>query len=260
MQRARNSMVGLVLLIAITLVAEVSCMASEVERELAGKTAADVFADPGVAQLARAGCEGRADDVQQLAQSGVVVDTRGLDDMTPLVWTEHCRNTAGAIALLDAGANPNGVTPSLHPVFVAVDIGDSEMLRILLDRGGSPNATLPMTAWTALRLALSTALENGEWTSYEMLLESGADINRRYGGDTIAEFAAALNAWDKVADLIERGYSRDLIRIGGFAQNADPAIMSPEQASWRDNVRTSLEERGVRFPVSSEAMATPPDD
>lgn len=234
-------------------------MASEVERELGGKTAREVFADTEVASLAVAACSGHPDEVRRLAHAGVQVDAQGLAGMTPLIWAELCGNLDGVRALLAAGANPNGVTPSLHPVFIAVDNSRPEILRLLLTHGGNPNAALPGTAWTALSLAFSLAVDDGDWTSYEILLGAGADINRRYGGDTVAEFAATLNVWDKVAELLERGYNRDLDRIGGFAEHADPAIMSAEQLRWRDLVRAFLEQRGVRFPVPTEAMVTPPD-
>jgi hypothetical protein len=258
MQMVRGGLIALC--VGLAPVVGVSCMASEVEHELGGKTAREVFADTSLASLAVAACSGHSDEVRRLAHAGVPVDAQGLEGMTPLIWAELCGNRDGVRALLAAGANPNGVTPSLHPVLVAINRSSPQILEVLLDHGGNPNAALPDTTWTALESAFSRALEDGDWTSYEVLLSSGADINRRYGGITIAESAAVLNVWDKVAALLERGYNRDLDRLGAIAEHADPAIMSAEQLRWRDSVRASLEQRGVRFPVPSEAMVTPPDD
>lgn len=229
------------------------------EHAIGGKTASEVFPDEGSARLARAACEGRTDEVQQLSERGVSADAQGFEGMTPLIWATNCGSLEGVRALLDAGANPNGTTAVLHPVYIAVDNSKPEILALLLSRGGNPDAALPETAWTALSLAFSMGIETGNWTSYEMLLDAGANVNRRYGGGTVAEFAATLNAWDKVAELLTRGYTRNLERIGGFAEHADPAIMSDEQEHWCSVVRHELERRGVHFPVPQSAMMMPPD-
>jgi uncharacterized protein len=230
------------------------------EHAIGGKIASEVFANEAVAGLARAACEGRTDEVRRLSAEGVDANSVGLEGMTPLIWATNCGSLEGVRSLLDAGANPNSAATGFHPVYVAVDNSQSEILAMLLSRGGDPNAALPDTTWTALNLAFSIGLETDNWASYEMLLDSGANINRRYGGTTTAEFAAALNVWDKVAELLERGYTRNLERIGALAEHADPAIMSDEQERWLAVVRRDLERRGVRFPVPQSAMTTPPDD
>lgn len=257
-RRGRSYLVAM--LISIAPVTEEACMAQAPEHVLGGRTASEVFSDANVARLARAACEGRMQQVQRLVSTGVQPDTQGYEGMTPLIWAQNCGSIDGMRALLRAGANPNGVTPGLHPVIVAIDWNNPEMLRLLLEHGGDPNATWDNTPWTALRLAFSGALDDQDWTNYDLLLASGADIRRRYAGRTIAEFAAALNRWDKVAELLDRGYDRDLVQLGAYAEGADPALMSEEQLRWMAIVRSTLEDRGVRFPIPATAMVLPPDD
>jgi hypothetical protein len=230
-------------------------MAQGPEHTFGGRTASEVFSDASVARFARAACEGRVDEMRRLLTDGVHPDAQGFEGMTPLLWAQNCGNIEGIRVLLEAGANPNGVTADLNPVLVAISVNNTEMLQLLLEHGGDPNATWPNTQWTALTLAYDVALDHRSWTNYDLLLASGADINRRYAGSTIAEFAAVLNGWEKVAELLDRGYNRDLDRLGGFAQGADPETMSKEQERWLAIVRNELERRNVRFPVPSTGCA-----
>lgn len=120
-----------------------------------------------------------------------------------------------------------------------------EYLRLLLAHGGDPNARDDDSPWSALRIAFSLGLQYDDWTSYYILLDAGADINADGPGGTIAEFAAHLNQWDKVAELLERGYHHDLSSLRRSVQGVEEVAMPPGQYDAALQVRTLLAQQDV---------------
>jgi hypothetical protein len=162
-------------------------------------------------------------------------------------------------ALLRAGADPNAKVPfgegaSFTAVFTAASIADPAILRLLLQYGGDPNAAFEGTPNTALMRAFELGHQEENWENYYTLLNAGADINRVLANRTIAEFAASLDYFDKMAELLERGYNVRLLILGLHVTAADPAIMGARQQHWRGVVRSMLQERGIQFPVTAEQV------
>jgi len=233
---------------------EQSTFATETsEHRLNGRNVGDMFSDTDVANLAAAACEGRTADVLQ-SRGRVNPNSRGLDGITPLLWAQDCRSLAGVDALLQVGADPNQNTGGGHgftPVCIAAGLEDPAFLALLLRHGGDPDASYEGGVHTALRLAFERGML-GDWTNYNALIEAGADINRPHAMQTIAEFAAAMNYYDKVAQLLQRGYNHNLPRLALYVQTIHVGVMEPSQVTWAARVRSMLEERGVRFPVRPE--------
>lgn len=224
-----------------------------------GKSVSDVFTDGRVRDLALDACRGDAASVSAAVREGVDPNTRGLDGVTPIFWALACDSVQGVDALLRAGADPNLLTDPPNP-FSAVEVAatrDPRLLQTVLRHGGSPSASALDEAFRrGMDLAPSCACEEG-WENYNLLLEAGVDINANYRGGTIAEFAATLNQFDKVADLLDRGYNTRLSHLGRLMENINMPLVPPEQIEWIPHVRERLEARGVRFPVSGEGAPLP---
>ena len=240
--KAINSISLLILSLGIT--THAACM----EHKVGGKSAQDVFADPKVQALAVAACIGNAEGIAKALASGITVDATGLDQVTPLMWALSCDNVPGMEALLKAGADPNKSNGRFTPVYAASTRHKPEPLKLLLKYGGVANTEDKKTRKTALEEALELGIHGIGWNNYYALLQK-ADINAADEmGYTIAEFAAALGQFDKVFELLERGYQYDLTDLGYTVQTR-PIDPNHAQAQWQKKVRSLLESKGVKFPV-----------
>lgn len=224
------------------------------EHRIGGKTAADVFASTVVAELARAACNGDEVEVSAVLAAGANPNAQGYQGVTPLIWATQCQSAVGMRALLEAGADPNVRFGITTPVLMAAASGDPEILRLMLAHGGDANAR-DVGGWNALETAFSFGMQQRGWDNYYTLLAHGADVNAR-NGSTIAEFAAAMNQYDKVADLLDRGYSVNLPALALLVQDADIETVPASQVPWIGIVRAKLEQEGVHFPVAPAGERT----
>lgn len=199
-----------------------------------GKSVSDVFADSRVRDLALNACRGDASRVAADVGEGVDPNARGLDGVTPIFWALACDSVPGVDALLRAGADPNLLTDPPHALS-AVEVAatrDTQLLQTVLRYGGSPSpAALDEAFGRGMDLAPSCACEEG-WENYHLLLEAGADINADFHGRTIAESAVTLNQYDKVAELLDRGYNIRLAYLGSFLDTINMPLVPLEQIEW----------------------------
>lgn len=133
--------------------------------QLKGRSAALVFQDAKVAELANAACSSEAtNEISVLVKSGVDVNGRGTEGITPLIWAMSCHNLAGIKALLKQGADPNLAltTDGSTAVYLAAGGSDPRILPLLLSHGGNPNAirVLPENNPNAIYSQLDSALMN----------------------------------------------------------------------------------------------------
>lgn len=226
---------------------------SVAEHRFKGFTADDYFADDRLTELAKAACEGDTASVKRLAAQGVDVNGTGTNKMTPLIWTIHCQNIAGVKALIDAGANPNQKDDiGLTPFLIAIDYDDQTILGRLIDRGANLYEVGPGNN-SAIVEAFGQGFDNDNWRNYYLLLDRGIDINHVYGrelpnfrGSTIAQYAAAMGRFDKIIELIERGYNRDL---GELAVAMHSHKTARELPAWehKQKLISILKARGVPY-------------
>ncbi|HRP11769.1 MAG TPA: hypothetical protein PLK37_12090, partial [Terricaulis sp.] len=247
-----------------------------------GATAIELFGEPRVAALAEAACAGDVAAVNAAVADGVDPNSIsvGFDELggrvTPLLWAVDCENSRGVEALLRAGADPNqstggrvGLTPILA---AAADARNPLILRLLLQNGGNPNAVSEVGGYTALRRAYQHARSwesagggRAAWENWETLLDAGANAEATFDGGrgTIATFAATINDFDRVIELLNRGYSHDLTYLGfwlqlraeipGMRESRFPIpALGPEAEAARQRAIALLVQRGVRFPISRE--------
>ena len=227
------------------------------EFRLNNKSAAETFADPATAALTRAACDGDAPAVARAIAAGGQPNGAGLRNVSPLVWAVACESIAGVTALLDGGANPSQPAGEAgSAILVAASYRNPELLRLLLRRGGSPDARHEDES------ALSTAFRLGvfsqDFTNYETLLAAGADINLRFNdnGDTIVDYMTTFRRYEEIYRLLQRGYAGDLVKLGADVTMDERLLdsITPSVHPWIARVKAFLIERGVRFPVTGLYM------
>jgi len=220
---------------------------SGAQHRVGGKTSDEVFANSRLAELAEAACMGEQKAVARMVGAGVDVNGVGLQGSTPLLWAISCENVAGIEALLRAGADPNKRSTHFTAVYAAATRHNPKPLAVLLKYGGDADTEDNESHKTALQEAMSLGIHGHGWDNYYALLEK-ADINRAdERGRTIATYASDLNQYEKVAELLERGYSYDLDELGRSVQTGHVDL--EPSVTWQRKVREMLEARGVRFPV-----------
>lgn len=173
------------------------------------------FADSALAGLAEAACEGDRSSVTTRVAQGANPNGLGLEGVTPLFWALQCQSVVGVRTLLEQGSDPNQlISGQLPPVFFASRIQDVEFLSLLLQHGGDPNSQYTGPFSMPLDQALVQGMTNGQWAHWDLLLRSGVDINRPDAShNTTAMKAAELDQYDRVLELLDRGYTYDLPRL-----------------------------------------------
>jgi hypothetical protein len=224
--------------------------------KLGGMSISEVFSDPKAAQLAKAACGGDTSKVAALIAGGVDVNAKGRDGIVPMFYALKCEQPAALETLLKAGANPNYAgTDGIPGTYAAASYTDPIYLKLMLQYGGNPNLTSG-NGDTALSEAFSIGQYTGRWDNFDLLLNSGVDVNKpiRKGGSGMAEYAAAVGHPSKAVQLLERGYNYNLEDLAdaiyGNSMNLVSA-RSPEPS--RNNTEYKyltiaakmLEERGV---------------
>jgi ankyrin repeat protein len=229
-----------------------SALPNKEDFRLGGKTVHEAFADADVAELAKAACFGGAVEVSQQVKRATNPNATGLEGLTPLIWAVGCRNPAGAEALLKAGADANHRWPGGYTAVYAAAMSPAPqaaaILKLLIQYGGDPNTKDLRSGHSAIWEAMEVGMDTGNWGNWYALLDGGLDINRHDdSGDTIATEAAKLSQFDKVYELLDRGYKSDLEQLGRFVELSDLDADNP-QAVWKKRVVERLRAAGVHFP------------
>jgi hypothetical protein len=237
------------------------------EGAIGGHVARAQFADARTVDLADAACEGDVEKIVRLIGKGANPNVIGQFGETPLHWAVDCENLEGIEALLLVKADPNYKPPISEnpsglakprprdirwrgsPTYLAVTKRNARPLELLLKYGGDPNTyegDRPIN--TALKRALNEGMMGHGWDKYYALLNAGADINQAVAPDlTIAAWSVMYGEYDKAVELLERGYSYDLVDL---ASRIAPERDLPDRAAARTRLIELLKARGVRFPVA----------
>jgi uncharacterized protein len=230
-----------------------------------GKTAVETFGNPKDVALAHAACRGDLKLMDDLIAGGANPNSISKDrSVTMLAWSMECQSLSGFAALLRAKADPNarlirigatGAPYGLNMVTFAAGIALPDYLKLLLKYGGDVNSR--ETDGNALSESLYLGTRD-HYANYYVLLGAGANMNVRITyGYTLAEWFSLNDAWDKVAELLERGYNRRLDVLAWELQQdeflkSDPRETTEDgrrQIQWAEKVRTMLEERGIKLPL-----------
>ncbi|WP_419321047.1 ankyrin repeat domain-containing protein [Caulobacter sp. ErkDOM-E] len=232
----------------------VNCM----EYRVGGRTASEDFRRPEDAKLALASCNGDVTAIARAISIGANPNAIGATAGTPLFWALSCKSLPGMEALLKAGSSPNYQIPgdgdAFSPVFVAAGLEDPRMLQLLLKYGGDPSSTGDSGHTSALERAFGLGLQLSDgglqserlgWENYYLLLEAGADINQRGVSFSIAEVAASLNQFDKVSELLDRGYVLRLENLRALIDSTRTEFTGINQGAWLLKVKAKLEGVGT---------------
>jgi hypothetical protein len=230
--------------------------------EVDGKTVDQYFSDEKVIRLARAACRGDVSSVEDLLKQGIGPDSLSDDrSMSVLGWAMNCLSPEGMESLLKGGADPNmrliQRTPDGDYSFTAVTKAaysfDPRLLKVLLQYGGDPNARLSgeRASSSALSFALLVGTHGQGWENYYALISDGASIGLRDSrtAETIAEEAAEVRQYEKVEELLEKGYNSRLDYLAKIIQDDDVRYMREQDRAWMKRVRATLIARGVKLPV-----------
>jgi len=179
------------------------------------------FSDPVQFRLAEAACKGDLTEMRRSFDEGAAADGEGEDGVTPLLWALRCHSLDGVRVLLERGADPNRMLRGTPTSEYATRLEDVRFLELFLRHGADPNASRNAYFGSLLDVALLRGIDKGIWSQWDLLLRSGVDINRPdHNGDTTAMKAARLNAYDRVIELLERGYSYDLPKLRQIATSS----------------------------------------
>lgn len=199
----------------------------------------EVFASDGLRQAAAAA---EAGDVAQLRVLTTGPGRVDLDAAQPagvnLLMYEMAagRNETAVRALLEAGADPNALTPEGgSPMLVAGAMDETRWLALLLDSGGDPN--LKNGSGEPL---LPLLVPYGRWENMLFLLDRGARIDERGpSGQTATFLLAALHQFDRVYAMLERGADPNVADADGIPLRAfvqDDVDPDSPQEHWRQQV------------------------
>jgi uncharacterized protein len=231
----------------------------------------DFFSDPQVIALAVAAEHNDVAAIDRLIASGVNVNARGKDGMTPLLWAMWAKSKGGFQHLLEKGADPNiqlqnKDAEEASVTSTAAECGnDSDWLTLVLKHGANPNLLRHRGITTF------TKQEDGSWKKeftllgptpifdaidscrrdhVDWLIKAGAKINFQDGyGDTPLLYAADHCRFDYVYTLLLAGadfrlknrHGIDLARV----MRDEPPAMFEEQRPWRAKVISFLEKKGM---------------
>jgi uncharacterized protein len=151
-----------------------------------------------------------------------------------LMYEIAARNEVAQRALLDAGADPNHVTPKGDsPMLAAAFTEDPRELKLLLDRGGDPN----LKDARGEPLLIKTIFA-GRWGNVDLLLERGASIDApNASGQTPVFVLANIGQWDQVLRFLARGANPDVQdstrrTLRDVVRRGKPPADSPSAAAY----------------------------
>ncbi len=156
------------------------------------------------AQVGDAAMRGDRVELQKLLRSGADVNLPQGDGMSALHWAAEIGDTEMLQMLIIAGANTEAVTRigDYTPLHVASEAGHGEVVRALLEAGANVEARRAFAGTTPLHLAAAA----GSVSAIDALVDFGADIDARESewGQTPLIFAASRNRVEAVKALLER--------------------------------------------------------
>ena len=206
------------------------------------------YSNPTQVDFVEAAARGNIPQIDEFLKTGLDINARGKEGMTPLLLTLLRQNKSGFKHLLENGANPNLLVDTGESVIMyATRAEDAEWLQLALKHGGNPNLTGARNKEPPLHDSIIFRRKE----NMRLLITAGADLNLQDGvGDTPLITAASLNAYDIVYELLEIGADYRIHNLSNVTI-ADRIARSPmdpknELARWRGKVIEWLAQRGIK--------------
>ena len=212
-----------------------------------------MFPDTQVRALAKAAGKGRVNQIDDLVNQGVSVNSRGAKNATPLFWAMRNGSVVGFQKLLELGADPNVVFDDGGSVIHwAVQHEDSSFLRLALEHDGNPN----LVAGEKTPLFDTIGFKgDSDILVLKILLTYGADPNMKEArGNTPAMIAAGVGRFDIVYVLLNSNADYNLKNDAGYslldrvAAKRNAFIPGSEQEKSLEQVIDWLSRKGVTIP------------
>ncbi len=146
---------------------------------------------------------GGAEGIQDLLKRGAHVDATDDRGDTALTWEVYNKNSEMVRVLLERGANPNpkGFLSEGNLLTRPLSEGDWDIAGMLVSYGADPNTT---GRWG--RTPLMQASQSGNIESIQDLIHHGANVNAQgEGGSTALMMAARMGDSGAVAALLQAG-------------------------------------------------------
>ena len=196
------------------------------------------FADPALQQAASALLAGETDDA--LAAAGAArerIDQPDRDGETLLKFAIKRNDERAVKGLLALGASPN-LPPDAAPVAAAVEMANVEVVRALLDAGAEPDGVTngESALW---RAALGDRLEVAQ-----LLLQRGANVDLgNRDGMTPALAAVTAGNYNMALFLLQRGANPAAKTLNGtsLAEWARRSRIDPQSEEGQARERLFLE-------------------
>lgn len=194
--------------------------------------------------------------LQLLLAHGAEVDPLDVKAQTPLFTAVCGRYLSCVLALLRAGANPNGShLNNSSPVLTAAREGDPEILRQLLQHGAEVNARSKVTLWASGVAVCSGPLYlsaiYGHLDCFKMLLLYGADPN--YNSPEEKVIGRATQQKTVLELCLRHGCGVEYIQLLiDFGANVYlPTLIIEKSTKQNEAVELLLKERGEKIVFSS---------
>lgn len=215
----------------------------------------EYFTDPQSRALVTAAVDGNTKEIERLVASGVNVNARGKDGVTPLIWAIYHLKKVGYQALLEHGADPNmqvqnGTLIGDSVMETAAQLPDPLYLKLALQHGGNPNLVNKTSAYD--HTPLISAIMADRKANVDALIQAGANINPKVdevNDESPLEYAVNEQNYEFAYRLLQAGANYRLkalngnpIVIGVETGDLDPAS---DRYKWREKVIQFLNAHGV---------------
>ncbi len=145
----------------------------------------------------------------------------------------RCKNVDQVRTLLDGGLDPNTNLNGAGLSYWAAMAGSIPMLELLFERGAKMNGDEGSSIPGPLEGSMGDSFGTEDWSVYEFLLSRGADPEIRSGNPTftIAERLTITGRFDRIDELLDRGFDRDLHMLRHLVQ--ERVKVAPEEDKKR---------------------------
>ncbi|WIY83482.1 hypothetical protein [Propionimicrobium sp. PCR01-08-3] len=177
---------------------------------LGGPDPADYFSGMDL-DLARAVKSGDHQKIGKVLAAGADVEAQGAYDLTILQWGVMVNSAAGVTALLDAGAVPDrigyGQDAALH-----MAVGNTAMTSALLEAGADPNGV----TGSAPLIDVCLVSTDEVFASFDLLMDAGADVTQVNNlGELALHTCARTNQGGLIMQMLEGGADPTAATISG---------------------------------------------